>query len=343
MLHQIGLMLTLLFISSTPLQAEEIRLDSPGGSMTGLPVYSQIGGTCYAYSAALAIDAWRNTRSRISEDDLTNPFELALGHGQLEYGQARWSATVDGGMFCPVVTYAKRAGICSRSVFPTVNDEGESLRPVIKDITAHHADFSRLSCEQKDGHDGDALIESIRRRLMDFEMPADRIPDRETVRKAAKKRLRTYQRRVLSDPWCAGNREKVDLPCGCHQETVSLDPWSTVARKIDRRIESPESQPVSVAFCAELLKRGRGYRGFSRRLTDFRFPDTKECGGHVVLISGKRDHPITGRLEFLVHNSWGTRCTRYSPDWECERGKIWVDGEELAENTYGLMWLDGTP
>jgi len=338
MLRQITIT-SVLWLLALPLHAQEIRLDSPGGTMEGLPVYSQIGGTCYAYSAALAIDAYRNSHSRLDQDELTNPFELALGNGQLEYGQVRLSPTVGGGMFCPVVSYAKRAGICTRGVFPTVNDQGENLRYVIKDITQYHTDYSALSCKDKDGAAGDIILEKVRTRLGDFEMPEDKIPDQEDLRSAAKKNLRNYQRLVLSDPWCEGAREKVELPCGCHQEASFLEPVSSIIRKIEERIASSESQPVSIAFCSELLDQGKGYRGFSHDFFDFKFPKLDECGGHVVLISGKRPHPISGRLEFLIHNSWGGSCSRYSPDWECEGGRIWVDAEELAENTYGLMWL----
>ena len=318
----------------------ELRLDAPGGSMEGVPVYSQIGGTCYAYAAANAIDAWRSQgRGPLAPDERLNPFELALGNGQLEYGQLRLKSTVAGGQFCTVVNYARRAGGCTQGVFPLVNDEGESLGPIVRQISQAHGKFKKLNCREKRGDPGEAILDSIEASLRDFGIPDERIPGRDVLRDALSKTRQEYQRRVLSEPWCEGVRTQVEIPRSCHQELSAFESPSRILSKIESRLTDITSQPVGIGYCSAVLKKGLNYEGFSHRFFDFDFPDTEECGGHVSLVTGKRISPETGRLEFLVHNSWGKGCKRYAPEWECLLGKIWVDAEALARNTYGLMWL----
>ena len=94
------------------------------------------------------------------------------------------------------------------------------------------------------------------------------------------------------------------------------------------------SQPLEIDFCAKLLERGPGGRkykftGFGRDI----------CGSHAALIIGRRK-TFFGRCQYLIRNSWGTRCDLYSFDWDCEKGNIWVDEETLAPAVFGTTWLE---
>jgi|GEM_PF-2143993 len=338
-------------------QASELRLDGPGGSMHGLPVYSQIGATCYAYAAANAIDAWRNSQGPLPPEERTNPFELAVGNGQLAHGQIRLEDTVSGGGLCPVVRYARLEGVCTQRVLPLQISRGpetseaelieadaedawvEKLGSVIRGINGIHKKYRALSCAERSGEAGDELVSRLTERLESYGLPSGRFPESQELKRALRKSTQRFQRAVLTDPFCDGLRTPLELPGKCYQEATVLESPARIISKIDKRLVDARSQPVGIAYCSKLLRKGISYRGFSHRLWDFDFVDTDACGGHVSLITGKRIRAETGKLEFLIHNSWGDGCKRYSPDWECRKGKIWVDAGTLAENTYGLMGL----
>ena len=321
----------------------EVRLDSPGGSMEHAPVHSQIGGTCYAYAAGLAIDTWRAQFEPSQTFRRINPFELALGHGQLEYGQFRWDGTVDGGSFCATIHYAERAGICTLDTFPLVDDDGDRLKKLLKDIEALRVRFKKIPFWRRKKPEALAIATQIRTRLSEFTHYRDGstpLPDTDTILRALHLRKRDFARTLVSDPRCKDHRNHdFLLPGRCHTDLTHFEPEDKIIRRLEEGLFAPFSQPLAIAYCSKVLKEGKNYSGFSHDLRDFRFVNSTECGGHVSLISGKRIHPTGGQLQFLIHNSWGTGCD-YSADWQCENGKIWVDADALARNTYGVMQLE---
>ena len=349
----LGILLFLSLFTAHRVNASELRLDGPGGSMHGLPVYSQIGATCYAYAVANAIDAWRNSKAPLLPEERTNPFELAVGNGQLAHGQLRLEDTVSGGGFCPVVRYARLEGVCTQRVLPLqvdrdaedadAEDAGiEKLGNIIRGINAVQEKYRALSCSDKRGVSGDELVSLLTQKLQTYGLAPGRLPESDGLKSALRKSTQRFQRAVLTDPFCDGLRTPLELTPRCHQEATVLESPARIISKIDQRLADVRSQPVGIAYCSKVLRKGRNYRGFSHRLLDFNFVDMDACGGHVSLVTGKRIHSETGRLEFLIHNSWGHGCKRYSSDWECRRGKIWIDAQVLAENTYGLMGLRET-
>jgi aminopeptidase C len=72
---------------------------------------------------------------------------------------------------------------------------------------------------------------------------------------------------------------------------------------------------------------------------------TKSGVGHASLIIGRRRDPKTGVCQYRVRNSYGADCvgkngkSKYSPDWQCDAGNIWVDEDELMKNTVGVSYL----
>lgn len=329
--------------AGAPFSAEALRLDVPGGSMEGLPVYSQTNGTCYAYSGALAIDAWRKSHRPLEREQLTNPFELAVGNGQLENGQIRLSDTVSGGSLCSVVKYARKKGVCPQGVLPLKVEDGESLGKKVRKLGLIQDQYKKLSAAKRDQAEGQQLVESLKETLLSFGLEQDQIPSTAALESALLEGRQAYQRQVLTEPSCGGRRLEVESPEGeqmsCRNHSTVFDSSESIIRQIEARLTSPQSLPVGIAYCSHVLKRGPKYTGFSHRVRDLELPDTDACGGHVSVVIGKRLHPETGKREFLIQNSWGKQCGGYSPAWECDKGKIWIDAEALARNTYAWMSL----
>lgn len=122
-------------------------------------------------------------------------------------------------------------------------------------------------------------------------------------------------------------------------------------RHIEKHFNSVPSskgvQPLGINYCAGVLKRGSSYKGVKTRLPVIKTYTALDpaCGRHSSVIIGTR---VRGsKKEFLVQNSWGSKCTDesgkplYSVEWECSEGKIWVSAEALSRNLLGLFWLQG--
>lgn len=78
-----------------------------------------------------------------------------------------------------------------------------------------------------------------------------------------------------------------------------------------------------------------GYRGLKNDEA------TKDCLGHASLVIGRRRYQ--GKCQFLIRNTWGTACQKYSKDWDCDHGNVWLDSDEVAANVVYVSTLRGFP
>lgn len=117
---------------------------------------------------------------------------------------------------------------------------------------------------------------------------------------------------------------------------------------ISKRLEMNEpKQPVSIGYCAGILRNGPGYRGFkSLEGLNFKVRDDS-CGYHQSLIIGQRDLEYINHLgktiktkQYLVRNSWGKSKNSYHQGWESEEGNIWVNANDLLENIDSVSYLE---
>ena len=88
--------------------------------------------------------------------------------------------------------------------------------------------------------------------------------------------------------------------------------------------------PVAVTYCHRVVHAGHDYRSTSILSGD--------CAQHWSLVIGSRKN--SGRCQFLLRDTDGGRPDRVSPDWEVDRGDVWIDAETLMRSTYMLQWLD---
>lgn len=92
--------------------------------------------------------------------------------------------------------------------------------------------------------------------------------------------------------------------------------------------------PVGISYCSTFFRRGPAYQNVSDQGDIL---DEEDCGHHSSVIVGMRNRG--GRCEYLIQNSWGTRCTSYRESLrsQCEDGKVWVDEDNLFDNTYKVQ------
>lgn len=66
---------------------------------------------------------------------------------------------------------------------------------------------------------------------------------------------------------------------------------------------------------------------------------------HESIIVGRRWNDKSKNCEYLIRNTWSTRCTGYANPRirsACDRGNLWLDEKTLKDNLIGLTFLQGT-
>ena len=134
-------------------------------------------------------------------------------------------------------------------------------------------------------------------------------------------------------------------------------------------MDRPEKDPVHVSFCGKVLEQARPFKAYlpgDRSICgDPKKPEpepdgqwvldpgtrhrrylpppprdrapvlkTGVGGTHGAVIIGRR-RQADGSCQVLLRGSWGAGCGSYFvPGWNCEKGNVWIDIRDLAENTY---------
>ena len=61
---------------------------------------------------------------------------------------------------------------------------------------------------------------------------------------------------------------------------------------------------------------------------------------HASSIVGRRFNKNTKVCEYLVRNSWGEKCDKYSRNYTCEKGNIWIPRALLMKHSYQAAYLE---
>ncbi len=107
--------------------------------------------------------------------------------------------------------------------------------------------------------------------------------------------------------------------------------------------------PLAVEYCSGVFSKPEGIfirkRIFRKNIDYINSSAKKEnfeadCGFHASAVIGQKPGP-DGQCYYLIHNSWGTSCEKYSEKLECEAGKIWISEATLTRNMIRIVeWED---
>lgn len=333
--------------------------------MEHVPVRDQGNlGVCYAYAAAQVFDAYRMSHGDQNSDFRASAI-IAAAEFSREYFKdaADWKG-VDGGSFCPSFNQFKKNGACpdQRKTFSGI--EMEQL--LKKFLSTQRAISTKLTLRQRAQADwaekvGLPVAPEIQKARQEQRGEASRAvlevcEDLGPVSFSFASKVQqvlTEDREnelvgLLSDRVCPPQLRRKHSPVpACHGvnrgELADFGQRKFVdtahfLKLIQRKLKEPNAQPLGIDYCAEVLSRGKDF--------DCKFVNipmlsvAADRGNHISLVIGQRPHPKTGRCEFLVRNSWGTGCSVYSSDWQCENGNIWVDAEALLRNTDKISYLE---
>lgn len=159
-------------------------------------------------------------------------------------------------------------------------------------------------------------------------------------------------------PDCSSNITELKLPNPTKLSSSSDSGWSNI---IQNKLSN--NTPISISYCATVLKSGPSYDGITERggiFTNNKY--SKNCGFHESLIVGKK--LINNQCHFLLRNSWGSGFGSSTKKWNClcknkktgsyldnctankhNNGQYtvegcWVNAEALAKNTYKGVSLE---
>ncbi len=142
----------------------------------------------------------------------------------------------------------------------------------------------------------------------------------------------TSAKAQLAQAWRLAHDSRNPAKVGATPPPVLTRVSATALREVLLR---PHAQPLSLTYCANVLKKGRYYRGLAAQ--------GKRCYRHddrVALVIGMRRGFSAESCQYLVRGSGPAKCDGYSRDWECDRGNVWVDARALLANTKSLAVLE---
>lgn len=339
------------FAQDASASCSEFRLDEPGGSMEHVPMRDQRDlGTCFAYSGSDLVDTYRFTHGDTHYDKLSSPLDAAIESGtrydKQPYLQKdkTYQMPFENGDACTVVNYLREHGSCELSkVEKAWGPEG-----VYKNVIADYALFQKYEKIKNHPISAPAICSSA-------SAIADLAPAKGLVDVLAKaldthSPLRYFQ--YLMATTCPANeRIPASIPA-CKQINSGKDFESAFNAHFNTLLK--KAQPMEIGYCSDLLEKGHKYAGLIKNkglrplvktdICDGYDPgDPEDDGGHSSTVVGRRYNNKTHQCQILIKNSWGTTCKDYSKDWDCDKGKIWVDEKTLSRNIISYSVIGDGP
>lgn len=286
--------------------------------------------TCYAHVAAQMTDVWRLTHVDSHSAHRTSAIAAALAtsiHERLN--------TIDTGRACEVIDELRRTGSCNESaVAPQF--KSPRMHQIIVHLRAYYDNFHRF----RDPKLELALIEELDHFLrVDLKIQDIFVPSQSDLRKILTESKSIHFLNGLMARGCVQSQvvQVSQLPA-CREFRRQGHDGSFFLNTISSRLDRNNPQPVAISLCAQVLK-----KGYTAGVLVHQGEPESSCAKHVVLVFGRRwtGDEKSGKCQYLIRNSWGTRPGRYALEWQTDESQnVWVDSEALIGNTYGVAYLE---
>jgi len=368
-----------LYAAYSSSNCQYLRMDEAGGTMEHIPVMDQ-GDTkfCFSYAATQMVDAYRFSHGDGRLYHKTSPIAAAI---KMFLYKKDKSNLQGGGDQCKIANYVRRYGSCGRYAIKDyfkADEQGKYLESFIA-IHKNYQSFKKIysldtaiAAALTPGISAKKVIKARRMITRDaINQVSCQLPQRgeftqyemtsKQILKALDEDNPLYLLEDILDTGCSkggtipynggwfswggkGLFSKKYLPY-CKNALLRGQKPSRYLKEIHQKLNgSFPQQPVSISYCSQSLKKGKGFRGLryydQESNAQSSVKESKgRCGKHVSLIIGRKWNAKTNKCQLLVRNSWGTSCNSYADDWDCEKGNIWVDEEDLGANIYEVKYL----
>ncbi len=309
----------------------DVRLDN-SGTLASYPVFDQATATastdlniCYAATAAHLIDTYRATQKteKQMQTEITSPWWVAVNYASA-FKKKEEDPDVQFGEPDKALQALKADGICTQQDLfenkPT--EEVIQFHQLLRDF---YKSYAKREMEDASGS------EKLRGILARFDFFKDPKVMADVSVKAIQEKTFVQFLRSLFQAKCQG---KVKTNSPYEIERIDADrlnlPSENKADLIGQTLL--RSQPIEVSICSQVLRNPQYVPA----------EDYKKCMRHSVLVVGSRE--VQGQCQYLVRDSYGEEsCQRkrqgqpwYHPSLECQKGQVWVPGQALLLNTWGL-------
>lgn len=323
-----------------------IRLDEKGGSLSRVPIYDQDNfGSCYAYTAAQMIDAYRFSHNMPSPNHLTSPLKISTEGALADHNY--YTEDKGGGHVDKAIDFAKLSGSCNKKI----TDLLLSKRSENKFYDNAIKQFRKYLKEKKERSTLRSMIDYMLRNespalkqiqcdLKFSGLPSNLIPNLVDLEKIIKGSYNwdTFYLNNLINKIC--EKDSIDIstlpkPITKDFYQISWEPEERSLRTqnvIEGLLNTKNPQPIGLSFCGSALA-NKNYTGVS-----FEYRDNDFCKPHAALIIGRKKSS-SGNCMYLIRNSFGTGCElakKAGIDCEEGTGQIWVDSARIGRATIGL-------
>jgi hypothetical protein len=304
-----------------------IRLDQENGPLAHLPIYDQDNfGSCYAYTAAQLIDAYRYSHGFSENKILTSPLKITADSSTLlSYSEN------GGGKINDSLLEAKQQGSCNKDITDQLlsgRTEKQFFKKASRDLTKYDDEQLEYSNELKKQKDSlsfikklqiafgiktlpsrpiSNVIKKIQCDLQASNLPRNIIPNfndlEEIIRHASS--WDAYYIRDLINKVCEKNLINLsELPNPTQiqfgiDSKMSLEERSkAVSSTINKLFIEKNPQPIGISFCSKTLF-DQNYYGANRYEI---LSGSENCGNHGALIIGSKLLK-SGKCKYLIRNS----------------------------------------
>ena len=360
MISKLLFLLPFLFSTSLFADCSTVNLiTAPKSPFAKIPVYDQDGiGTCYAYSASQLIDYHliKNGGKRS-----VHPLWAAL-----KYSDAQNNSSISGGECSSTIKALSRAGNCdqekvSKAIKAWANKANVKEAEVVHLIEKLAPEMKKILSKKKKTNpkakelSAKEVEVAVRAAIKQHEPFCSAGATWENLIPALKS-LKVLDSTVLLSnlvmPGCSSNLTKLKIPSPTVLNSSSDNGWE---KNLNNKLN--DKLPVSVSYCAKVLREGSHYRGVTKRGGFFtNNVKTSDCGPHESLVVGKKK--IGNQCHYLVRNSWGAGFNSGYRKWNClckekKTGKFldnctaskhnngkytvegcWINGKALSANIY---------
>jgi|GEM_PF-3114078 len=355
-------------LSSSLDECPEFNLKNKGESMEHVPVKEQAYGTCYGYSASMAIDAYIYSSGFSDYTYKSDPIYLSalytmyhenyrglLEKSFLPYDDETNDLTIVGGLGYQTFNQAIKESVCmdnqeKSSIFVRLsNDTKERIKLFFKFYNQMHfrtelentaymkqdntyVSKTLIIPEKSEKQEEEELIQ-LAKELVDNIIP--QLSDSD-YKKIGIFLQSSYHSDIpsldfliaLSSSGC----KKVDISNAQVDGFLRYSEKEIYRKNISQYLtQTQKKQPLLISYCHTALQTDQN--GINKSLKEI---DSECCGAHASLIIGARKKD--NKCQYLIRDN--STCDR-SKIGECDEDTIdsWVDANKVLDQTYRIFYL----
>ncbi len=362
----------------TYFRLDEKQKDGSDGSMVNVPVRDQGPfGICYGEVASQLNDAYRfGVLNDTSFHRHTAVLSTVIGENETTGNDPYNGGTICAAT--NYIKEAGYRDAFSVAKCIERDESKEVVLTLSKYYDDYYTDIGKLGTSAEKSARKQVLAQDVISWLIAKGVPSDEQPTADDIMYVAGlRKLRFIWGIEAFQCFKAGELFQSNLP-QCKPEDLSVKAAPDRRQQIDALLIQHRGQPLGISYCDQVLTEGVNYPGaIIDSQTGLKCTPRLDASGkpmsgngrHASMIIGRRKNTANNKCQYLVRNSWGSSCDTtpphitlppdllndpalpfsyrasvnkksiYSPDWDCDKGNIWVDADVLTKSIYGVSYL----